>query len=718
MPRYFVVAVMLTLIGLAVIIKAAYIMTAEKYYWNAVAKNQVNLADSIKQPNRGNILSCDGQLLAGSIPEYEMYIDFRAGGQWVDSVTFVEDTAWVRKRNELWAEKLDSLCDGLHAIFPQKSADDFRAHLTEGFNKKSRYWRVWKGKVDYVTFNEVKKLPFFNLPRNKGGFGGKEYPARRHPFGSLAERTIGSRDTARYGIELACDTLLKGVYGIAHKQKVRDKMVYVTTTPPVDGCDIVTTIDVGMQDLAEQALLRELKLRDHLMGVAILMEVQTGDVKAIVNMEKASDGEYHELLNNALGYRCEPGSVFKTASMLVALDDGVVDTSYRINTGSGIMPMHGAKMKDHNWYRGGYGTINVARALEVSSNIGVSYVIDHFYGQNPTRYVEGLHRIGIGMDLQISLNEYRKPKIRYPNTQTTNRAEYWSKTTLPWMSIGYETQIAPINTLAFYNAIANDGKLVQPRFVKQVLKDGQVIDEPKPVVLKEQIARPEAIKTMQTILTHVVSQGLGKKAGSPLFPVAGKTGTAQVSDNVYNYHTGLRCHWLSFCGYFPADNPRYSCIVCVKTTSGPPSGGLVSGTVFHEIAEGVMAKDVRRVAANARDEHSQFVPDVKNGDVQAADYVLGQLDIHTTGNWASAATNGDPVWGHSERQADGVKLDKMSTDNESMPNVIGMGARDAVFLLEKKGVKVHMSGTGNVKSQSIPAGTALRRGMACNLTLG
>ena len=718
MPRYMAMAFLLSLIGVAVIIKAAYTMTADKNYWLEVQKNQVNLADSIKKPNRGNVLSCDGQLLAGSIPEYEIFIDFRAGLQKLENGSFYEDTAWVHKRDTLWHEKLDSLCDGLHAIFPSKSAEEFKDDLTKGHDKRARYWRVWRGKIDYATYSQVKKLPFFNLPRHKGGLCGDEFPARRHPFGSLAERTIGSRDTARYGVELAYDSLLRGQYGIAHKQKIRNKVVSITTTPPIDGADVVTTLDVGMQDLAEKALLDELQLRDALMGVAILMEVQTGDVKAIVNMEKSADGMYRERLNNALGYRCEPGSVFKTASMLVALDDAVIDTSYVVNTGGGIMRMHGANMKDHNWHRGGYGSINAARAMEVSSNIGVSYIIDHFYGQNPTKYVEGLHRVGIGEDLKIPLNEYRPPKIRYPDTKTTNRGLYWSKTTLPWMSIGYETQIAPINTLAFYNAIANDGRLVQPRFVKQVVKDGKVVEELQPVVLKEQIARPEAIKTMQTILRHVVSQGLGKRAGSTAFQVAGKTGTAQVSDDVYNYHSGLRCHWLSFCGYFPADKPRYSCIVCVKTTKGPASGGLVSGTVFHNIAEGVMAKNVRMVAQNARDEHSVFIPDVKNGDMQAADYVLDQLDINATGNWITGNTGNGPVWGQAQQMEQSVKLDKMTTEADVMPNVTGMGARDAVFLLEKRGVKVMLHGLGGVKSQSIPAGAKLHSGMSCTLTLG
>ncbi len=691
MPRYMFVAVLLALCGVAVIVKAAYTMTAEKQWWLTVQKNQVNTADSIKKPNRGNVLSCDGQLLAGSIPEYEIFLDFRAGYQ--NNVP--EDTAWTHKRDTLWHEQLDSLCAGLHQIFPQKSAEEFRQHLMEGYNKKSRYWRVWRGKIDYATFSRVKELPFFNLPRHKGGFWGQEFPARRHPFGSLAERTIGSRDTARYGVELAYDSLLTGTYGIAHTQKVRNRRVSVVTRPPVDGADVVTTLDVGMQDLCEKALLDELKLRNALMGVAILMEVPTGDVKAIVNMEKSADGEYRERLNNALGYRCEPGSVFKTASILVALDDGVVDTSYVIHTGNGLMRMHGANMKDHNYSRGGYGSINVARSLEVSSNVGVSYVIDHFYGSNPTKYVEGLHRVGIGADLQIPLNEYRAPKIRYPDTKTTNRSLYWSKTTLPWMSIGYETQIAPINTLAFYNAIANDGKMMQPRFVTKVLKDGETVREYPPVVLKDRIAKPETIKMMQTILEHVVSQGLGRKAAplSRAFKVAGKTGTAQIADEHGGYHSGITRYWLSFAGFFPADNPRYSCIVCLRKSGLPASGGGMSGVVFRHIAEGVMAQNVKRLVDDIRDSTSNFTPEVKVGDEGAATYVLNRI-----------GTKGTPV-----------KAKKVARN--IVPDVTGMGARDAVHELEARGLKVIIHGRGKVKSQSIAAGKTATPGERCELNL-
>ena len=451
-----------------------------------------------------------------------------------------------------------------------------------------------------------------------------------------------------------------------------------------------------MQDLAERAVIDELKEINGEMGVAILMEVKTGDVKAIVNMSRAADGEYYEMVNNAISYRCEPGSVFKVASFLVALDDGIIpnDTNFVIHTGSGVMEMHGRPMKDHNWRRGGYQDINVARALEVSSNIGVSYVIDKFYGNNPTKYVQGLYRVGIHEDLKLPLVGYHTPWIRMPDTKTTDRTKYWSKTTLPWMSIGYETQIAPINTVAFYNAIANDGKMMQPRFVKQLVKDGQVIKEFEPVVLKERIAKPQAIKTMQTILEHVVSQGLGRKAGSKMFKVAGKTGTAQVADQYGGYHSGTTRYWLSFAGYFPADNPRYTCIVCLKKSGLPASGGGMSGVVFHRISEGVMAQNLKLSVADARDEKSVFVPDVKEGDVTSADYVLNSLHI-------------------KKRPSLSVK----NTPSGIIPDLTGMGAKDAVYQLERRGVKAIVKGRGKVKSQSIYSGTAIKQGMACELHL-
>lgn len=693
MPRYLFIAVLLTFAGVAIVAKTLYIMTAKKDYWTTVQQQMKHDSIPVK-PNRGNILSSNGQLMASSIPEYRIYMDFQAGGE---------------KKDSLWELKLDSICMGLHEIFPQKTVEEFRRDLEEGRHKVNkngsvgaRHWPVWKRRINYNTFTEVRKLPVFNLSVYKGGFHWEEFNARRRPFGSLAQRTVGdmfgAKDTARCGLELSFDSILRGSNGLVRHQKVLNKILSVTLEEPVDGADIVTTIDVGMQDLAERAVIDELKEINGDLGVAILMEVKTGDVKAIVNMSKVGDGQYAEVINNAISYRCEPGSVFKVASIMVALDDGVIpnDTSYIIHTGSGVMQMHGRDMKDHNWRRGGYQDINVARTLEVSSNIGTSYVIDKFYGAHPEKYVQGLYRVGMNEDLKLPLVGYRPPVIRMPDTKTTDRAKYWSKTTLPWMSIGYETQIAPINTVAFYNAIANNGKMMRPRFVKQLVKDGQVIKEFEPEVIKERIAKKETIETMQTILEHVVSQGLGKKAGplSKSFKVAGKTGTAQIADEHGGYHSGTTRYWLSFAGYFPADNPRYTCIVCLRKSGLPASGGGMSGVVFRHIAEGVMAQNLKRRVEDSKDEESSPVPDVKGGDEKAATYVMDRLGV-------KARVPERPKYG-----------------KEQMPDVTGMGARDAVYQLESRGLKVTVTGRGKVREQSLAAGKSITPGMTCKLKLG
>ena len=696
MPRYMIIAVVLTIIGFAIIGKALYIMTAKKQYWTEVADRLKRDSVSVK-PTRGNILSCDGQLMATSIPEYKIFMDFQAGA-------FADG-------DSLWTDKVDSVCDGLSKIFPSITAHEFKVWLEAGKRKVNkngsvgaRHWPIWPKRIDYNTYTEVSQLPFFNMPKYKSGFHTEEFNARRRPFGSLALRTVGgmygAKDSAYYGIELSYDSLLRGTPGITGRRKILNKYMNIPVTLPVDGCDIVTTIDVNMQDLAERSLLDMLKSPqvNGEMGVAILMEVATGDVKAIVNMIRTQDEQgnsrYVEAVNSAISYRCEPGSVFKVASFLVALDDEVVDTSYVIHTGCGVEMMHSRPMKDHNWRRGGYGDINVARALEVSSNIGVSHVIDKFYGKEPERYVKGLYRVGIHEDLKLPLVGYLPPSIRMPEKNKRGQYLNWSKTALPWMSIGYETQIAPINTVTFYNAIANNGKMMRPRFVKKVMKNGETIAEYPPQVIKERIAKPKAIKTMQTILEHVVSQGLGRKAGSPLFKVAGKTGTAQVADQYGGYHSGITRYRLSFSGYFPANDPKYSCIVCIKKSGLPASGGGMSGVVFHHIAEGVMARYLKLSVDDAHDENSVIIPDVKGGNADAANTVLDQLGINKR--------EAQPRHDYSLTVA---------------PDVTGMGARDAVYQLERRGMKVRLHGRGKVKHQSFPAGKTITDGAECILTL-
>lgn len=644
--------------------------------------------------------------MASSIPEYKIFMDFKAGGE---------------KKDSIWREKVDSICMGLHEIFPQKSAEEFKKHLEEGHQKMAQHWPIWPRRIDYNTYTEVKQLPLFNMPKYKSGFHEEEFNARRRPFGSLGERTIGSmygaKDSARLGLELAFDTILRGTPGLTNRRKILNKYMNIPVTLPIDGCDIVTTIDVNMQDLAERAVIEELKLIGGDLGVAILMEVETGDIKAIVNMTLCPDGEYREVKNNAVADLREPGSVFKTASILVALDDGVVDTTYLVDTGCGIKNMHGRDMKDHNWRRGGYGTISLPRILEVSSNIGVSRIIDEKYGSRPERFIEGIYRTGLAADLKLPIQGYARPHIRMPEKDKYGHWTNWSKTALPWMSIGYETQIPPISTVTFYNAIANDGIMMRPRFVKSVMKDGKVVAEfPPEKVMERRIAKPQTIKTMQTILEHVVSQGLGRKAGSRMFKVAGKTGTAQIAEGG-GYKTGVVKYWLSFAGYFPANNPRYSCIVCLKKSGLPASGGGMSGVVFHHISEGVMARSLKLDVKDAHDSTSIIIPDVKNGNILDADYVLRHLGIKTNQSWSGSYANGNPIWGKAERQIGLVALQKTPIEKGITPNVIGMGAKDAVYLLESLGMKVRLHGRGKVKSQSYPAGRQITPGSECMLSL-
>ena len=710
MPRYTFITILMTMVAIAVIGKTLYIMMAKRDYWMAVADRQKKDSVSVK-PMRGNILSCDGQLMASSLPEYKLYMDFNALHE--------------AKNDSLWEVKLDSICQGLHALFPEKSAASFRRHLEEGRNKQSRHWLLWDRRVDYNTYTEVRMLPVFSMSKYKSGFHTEEFNARQRPYGSLAGRTVGdmygAKDTARFGLELSYDSILRGSNGIIHRRKVLNRFLDIMDTPPIDGADIVTTIDVGMQDLAERSLLEEMKEISARVGVVIVMEVATGDVKAIVNMERCQDGEYRELKNHAVSDLLEPGSVFKVASIMTAIDDGVVDTAYQVNTGGGTWPMYGREMRDHNWRRGGYGVLSVSRSLEVSSNIGVSRVIDQFYHNNPERFVRGIYRLGLGLDFQIPLVGSSPAKIRMPKKAPNGQWVNWSNTALPWMSIGYETQVPPISMLAFYNAIANGGKLMRPRFVKKVMKDGVTIMDfpPEPMKGYEQICKPRTIKLIQDVLRKVVSQGLAKKAGSNLFQVAGKTGTAQMSKGAAGYKSGSVDYLLSFAGYFPADAPRYSCIVCIQKTGIPASGGLMCGPVFRNIAEGIMAKDIKLDARDARDSSSILYPEVKSGNVLAADYVLSHLGVKTFVDWKAGDANTKPIWGQAT--IEGGKAVSLKRTRQfvrsQMPNVHGMGARDAVYLVESRGVKVRLVGRGKVVKQSIEPGTPLKMGMKCELVL-
>jgi cell division protein FtsI (penicillin-binding protein 3) len=351
--------------------------------------------------------------------------------------------------------------------------------------------------------------------------------------------------------------------------------------------------------------------------------------------------------------------------------------------------MYGSFMRDHNWVHGGYGVIDITKVLMVSSNIGVSRVIDENYHHQPEKFVDGLYKLGIATPLNLDIpGAAKQPNIRRPTKDN------WSRTALAWMSIGYETQVPPMNTLAFYNAIANNGVMVKPKFVKAIVKDGKVIEEIPTEVLNPAIASPKTLEQIQVILEKVVSEGLGKKAGSKQFRVSGKTGTAQVSQGKGGYKNGIKQYLVSFCGYFPSEDPKYSCIVAIQKSGLPASGGLMAGSVFSEIAERVYAKHLATDLKEAKDSTAILIPDVKKGITKDANFILQEID----------ATH--------------VALDKeLELDSKRVPNVIGMGAKDAVYLLENAGLKVQLSGMGKVKSQSIQAGNTLHKGKTIHLRL-
>lgn len=680
MNRYSLIVLCLCLVGVGIVVKAGIIMFAERQYWQDVAARFVRENVTVK-PNRGNILSADGKLMASSLPEYRIYMDFKAGGE---------------RKDTMLMNHLNEICQGLHRIFPDRTAAQFKAHLLKGRKKGSRNYLIYPKRISYIQYKEAKRLPVFSLNKFRGGFHEQVYNRRKKPFGSLAARTLGDlyADTAlgaKNGIELAFDSLLKGQDGITHRQKVMNRYLSITDRPPVDGCDIVTTLDVDMQDICEKALVDKLKELDALTGVAILMEVKTGEVKAMVNMSRYAEGVYGERTNNAISDMLEPGSTFKTASVMVAMEDGFITPDTEVDTGNGVVDMYGSKMRDHNWHRGGYGLINVTRAMEVSSNVGISVLIDRYYKDNPQRFVDGLKRMSLDQPLHLQIPGEGVPNIKGPDER------YFAKTTLPWMSIGYETQLPPINILTFYNAIANNGVMVRPKLVKAAVRDGHIVEEYPTEIINPKICSDLTLNRIHEILRLVVSEGLAKPAGSKQFAVAGKTGTAQISQGSAGYKTGKTHYLVSFCGYFPADNPQYSCIVAIQKAGLPASGGLMAGSVFGKIAERVYAKNLRYDLSLAVDSTSSPMPDVKRGDWDEAIALMEELDVEASNMPSKTET---------AAYADG-----------RVPDVIGMGAKDAVYLLQKQGLRVKVVGVGSVKKQSIPPGNKVVKGQTIVINL-
>lgn len=680
-------------------------MFVQHDYWMAVSTKFESRFKPLAA-TRGNILSADGQVLATSLPEYRIYLDPMSWEP--DSARRVKDQI---VRDSILTTKMDSMLTGMKRIIPDLDIEKTRAAILKGRAQQKHNISLYPKRVTYIQLTELKKVPLLNLPIGKSGFTTEEFRRRKNPYGRLAIRTIGNlrseNDEALNGLELAFDSVLSGKPGVCHRQKVANRYINLVDTPAVDGCDVVTTIDVGMQDLTEKVLGNQLRAIGARAGMCILMEVQTGNVKAMSSLSRLENGNYAEIDPRAVTNMMEPGSVFKPMSFMVAMDDGKINMNTTCNTGNGIREMHGRKMRDSDWRKGGNGVLTVPEIIKKSSNVGVSTLIDNAYASNPDQFVSGLQRIGIMEDLHIPIPGYKKPRIRYRR----DNPDRWYGTTLPWMSIGYETQIPPISTLTFYNGVANGGKLVAPRFVTEVRRGNEVVQEYPTVVLRERMCKPEVLRNIQICLEGVVGKntGTGKLAYSKNFAIAGKTGTAQIWSK-----EGFASNYLvSFAGYFPADRPRYSMIVCIEK-GAPAYGGIHCCPVFKKVAEGVMAKNRKTDYKAAIDTTAlrTVPPMMQNGNLVTLSQVLNELQVPHRNNYR---TSEGLAWGAPAHQ--GTIMLNNETSSKGLPSVIGYGLRDAVYRLERMGVKVKVTGMGRVVAQSLPAGTPIKPKMVVKIAL-
>lgn len=703
--RYCVVLALFVFASLIILVKTAYIMFVQHDYWMAVSTKFESRFKPLAA-TRGNILSADGQVLATSLPEYRIYLDPMSWEP--DSARRVKDQI---VRDSILTTKMDSMLTGMKRIIPDLDIEKTRAAILKGRAQQKHNISLYPKRVTYIQLTELKKVPLLNLPIGKSGFTTEEFRRRKNPYGRLAIRTIGNlrseNDEALNGLELAFDSVLSGKPGVCHRQKVANRYINLVDTPAVDGCDVVTTIDVGMQDLTEKVLGNQLRAIGARAGMCILMEVQTGNVKAMSSLSRLENGNYAEIDPRAVTNMMEPGSVFKPMSFMVAMDDGKINMNTTCNTGNGIREMHGRKMRDSDWRKGGNGVLTVPEIIKKSSNVGVSTLIDNAYASNPDQFVSGLQRIGIMEDLHIPIPGYKKPRIRYRR----DNPDRWYGTTLPWMSIGYETQIPPISTLTFYNGVANGGKLVAPRFVTEVRRGNEVVQEYPTVVLRERMCKPEVLRNIQICLEGVVGKntGTGKLAYSKNFAIAGKTGTAQIWSK-----EGFASNYLvSFAGYFPADRPRYSMIVCIEK-GAPAYGGIHCCPVFKKVAEGVMAKNRKTDYKAAIDTTAlrTVPPMMQNGNLVTLSQVLNELQVPHRNNYR---TSEGLAWGAPAHQ--GTIMLNNETSSKGLPSVIGYGLRDAVYRLERMGVKVKVTGMGRVVAQSLPAGTPIKPKMVVKIAL-
>jgi cell division protein FtsI (penicillin-binding protein 3) len=680
---------LIVLLAVAVLIRLCDVQFVEGPKWRAMADSLSTKYVNVEAA-RGNIYSNDGSLLATSVPEYELRMDMFAGG--------IED-------NDVFYGKVDSLALRLSQYFQDKTPKEYARMLRRARQDSARYLLI-KRKVDYQQLKTIRTFPLYNIGKYTGGLIALQKNKRILPFKFLAQRTIGYKNanvSNGVGLEGAYSNYINGESGKRLVQRIAGGVWMPVNDEaeiaPKEGSDIISTIDINMQDLAQSALERQLIASDADHGTVILMEVATGEVRAIANYTKVAKGEYKELFNYAIAGNQDPGSTFKLASYMALLEDKKVDTNTLVNTGYYQVP--GKLIKDSH---GSIGVVTVKKAFEESSNAAIAQMVNTHYKDNPAQFTDHLYDWQLNKKLGLEIPGEAQPVVKNPSNKSWNK-----NMTLPQMAYGYEMQLTPLKMLSFYNAVANNGKYVAPIFVKEIRRLGNPVEQFHARVINEQIASESTIKKMQALLEGVFTEGTGKSLASKYFRIAGKTGTAQVADGNKGYAN--RQYQSSFCGYFPADNPKYSLIVVINDPKGAYYAALVAGPPFKEIADRIYASDMELTKdMNTRLVGNTNPPEAKAGKSKEVKRVYQSLGIKTL-----YAAKGD--YFNSIDTSNGLVYQEYTSVKGIMPNVTGMGLKDALYLLGNAGLKTAVTGSGKVVSQSIPAGNKISKGLRVEIQL-
>lgn len=697
--RFAVLYGIVLVIAVVIIAKIFVLQVVERSEWEEKA-GEVAMKNFTIEPNRGDICAIDGRVLASSVPYYRIHVD----------LTTIKD--------DVFNENIDALSDELNKLFDNKSAKQYKIELIKARQKGSRY-HLLKRSVSYTELKKLKEMPIFNLGQFKGGLIAEQLNRRVKPFSYLASRTIGylvenqnREKIGRVGLEGAYENELNGIEGMRIMQKLSGGIWMPVNTEneidPQDGYDLITTIDINIQDIAERELYNQLKLHDAAYGTAVLMEVETGEIRAISNLTRdTSSGSYKESFNYAVGAATEPGSTFKLASIMVALEDEKVDIYDSIETGNGRIKYYDRVITDS--HHGGYGKITVKEVFEKSSNVGVSKIITDNYSNDEERFINRLYSMNLHEKLGLEIKGEGSPVFLDPSDSL------WSGVTLPSMSIGYSIQLTPLQTLAFYNAVANNGKMVKPKFVKALSKHGKIIKTFDTKVINPKICSDETLKKAHILLKGVVENGTARNLKNNYYKIAGKTGTARIARGSSGYSfQGKSMYQASFVGYFPADKPKYSCIVVVNSPSqGVYYGNVIAGNVFKKIADKVYATgiDIHRPINIVPKTYANNVPISKHGFKPELDYIFKDLDCPINNNGVKSN------WVLTYASDSTVTYKNRFIQTGLMPNVIGMGGKDVLYILENFGLQVNLIGKGRVVKQTPGPGVPVKQNTKTTIIL-